>query len=65
MKVTALTRVAMMLAETAHQDHRQACLAAAHYWYSKALPDQSGLAKLKIEELLKTIGEIPAELLRE
>ncbi|NQT12365.1 MAG: trypsin-like peptidase domain-containing protein, partial [Planctomycetes bacterium] len=52
------------LAETAHQDHRQAYLAAAHYWYTKALPDQSGLGKLKIEDLLKDIGEIPAEMQR-
>jgi len=43
---------------------RPACLAAAAYWYQRALPKLTGLRKLKIENQLKQIGELPAAVRR-
>jgi WD40 repeat protein len=53
------------LAERSAGDRRTALAACAHYWYSKALADLTGLRKLRIERALKALGELPDDHRRE
>jgi S1-C subfamily serine protease len=40
--------------------HRDAYLAAVQFWYAKALPNLTGLAKVKVENELKKLEKVPA-----
>jgi WD40 repeat protein len=48
------------LASSSELIHRDSYLAAAQFWYSKALPNLTGLAKAKVEKELDKLKKVPA-----
>ena len=53
------------LADSADAADRTSYLAAARYWYEKALSSAQGLSKLRFQNELKKIGEIPSTYQRQ
>jgi hypothetical protein len=49
----------LSIADASTGGERQAYLAAADYWYRKALSDASGLQKLRVQKSLEKVGKIP------
>lgn len=55
----------LAIAEAASGDEKQVFLAAADYWYRKALADATGLRKLKIQKSLEKVGQIADNIRRQ
>jgi hypothetical protein len=56
----ALAQLWVKLASSSDLIHRDSYLAAAQFWYSKALPNLTGLAKVRVEKELKRLEKVPA-----